>query len=71
MDKNITYFNMLLSELPIISKQPKQVLNNCGYKLYIYENDFNDVLDEEIIARFKFDLPEYIKSHSSIYKYFC
>ena len=43
------------------------ILQNKQYQLYIYNIGEDDIIDEEIIYRFKNDLNEYLKTHSKIY----
>ena len=60
---------MLLTEYPINHKKYNltNILSNGKYKLYIYDNGEDDIIDFEIINRFKYDIYEYLKTHSNIY----
>ena len=60
---------MLLTEYPIHHKKHNltDILCNGQYKLYIYDNGKDDIVDFEIIHRFKYDIYEYLKTHSEIY----
>ena len=58
---------MIISEQKIKNLGIPIILTNQDKQLFIYEgNEPVDIIDKEIIARFRYDIREFIKTHSTI-----
>jgi hypothetical protein len=58
---------MIISEQKLKNLGTPIILTNQDKQLFIYEgNEPVDIIDKEIIARFRYDIREFTKTHSTI-----